>query len=76
MHSKAPALQDDQALQATATRLVEALGVEDAIFVCRSNYWYGVLRLIVDRQAGDLDRAHEVRDEHSQAPTLGYKLAA
>lgn len=41
--------RDDDALKETAARLIKALGVEGAIFVCRSNYWTGVLRLIESR---------------------------
>ena len=46
--------KSDTALQETATRLIEALGIEGAIFVCRSNYWHGVLRLIIDRPTSGL----------------------
>ncbi len=35
-----------EALSETAIRLVAALGRDGAIFVCRSNYWHGVLKLI------------------------------
>lgn len=47
--------QDHDSLQETATRLVKAMGVEMAIQVCRSNYWSGMLKLIMDREevAGD-----------------------
>ena len=76
MDDTAPSARDDDALQATATRLVEALGIEDAVFVCRSNYWYGVLRLIMDRQAGDLDRDPAVREQRPAGPVPDYDLAA
>jgi hypothetical protein len=43
---------DHEMLQETASRLIKALGVEMAISICRSNYWHGVLQLILDREAG------------------------
>lgn len=76
MHFKTRSSRDDEALQEAATRLVDALGVEDAIFICRSNYWHGVLRLIVNRPDSDLDRARKVRDERPHAPVPGYDMAA
>ena len=39
----------DDVLRETARRLIETLGVDGAIYVCRSNYWHGVLRLIESR---------------------------
>ncbi|MEM7045573.1 MAG: hypothetical protein AAF543_22410 [Pseudomonadota bacterium] len=39
----------EDTLRETAKRLIETLGVDGAIFVCRSNYWHGVLRLIEER---------------------------
>ncbi|MGI9416254.1 MAG: hypothetical protein ACR2RA_00295 [Geminicoccaceae bacterium] len=42
----------DDVLKETALRLIKALGVEGAIFVCRSNYWHGVLRLIEGGRIG------------------------
>ena len=47
--------QVDENLQETATRLIKALGVEAAIQVCRSNYWHGVLQLVLDqkKRSGD-----------------------
>lgn len=41
---------DDKVLDETATRLIKALGFETAVQICRSNYWYGVLQLILDRE--------------------------
>ncbi len=49
MQPEAHLPQNDDALKETAARLIKALGVEGAIFVCRSNYWHGVLRLIENR---------------------------
>lgn len=42
--------QSHEILQETATRLIKALGVEMAIFICRSNYWHGVMKIIQERQ--------------------------
>ena len=42
--------QSADMLQETASRLIDAVGLECAIFVCRSNYWHGVLRIIEERQ--------------------------
>lgn len=47
--SSVPALSDPTALERTAARLTDALGVEAAMFICRSNYWHGVLRIIESR---------------------------
>ncbi len=44
-------IQDHEILQETATRLIKAMGVETAISVCRSNYWHGVLQLILEQHA-------------------------
>ena len=49
MDASAASLPDHHALHETAARLIKALGKESAIFVCRSNYWHGVLRLIEDQ---------------------------
>lgn len=54
MFPAARARRDEAALQDMATRLIDALGVEGAIFICRSNYWHGVLRLIMNRSASSL----------------------
>ncbi|MGI9450104.1 MAG: hypothetical protein ACR2QH_05620 [Geminicoccaceae bacterium] len=43
--------KDNELLQETATRLIKALGVDMAIFICRSNYWHGVLQLILDQES-------------------------
>ena len=43
--------KDNELLQETATRLIKALGVDMAIFICRSNYWHGVLQLILDQKS-------------------------
>ncbi|MGI9435843.1 MAG: hypothetical protein ACR2Q4_13625 [Geminicoccaceae bacterium] len=52
MEIAARSSQQDEILQETASRLIDALGLEGAIFVCRSNYWHGVLRLIEARKHG------------------------
>ncbi|MEZ5934960.1 MAG: hypothetical protein R3F54_24105 [Alphaproteobacteria bacterium] len=51
MNATAPSFQDSDILEATAARLIDALGLQGAIFVCRSNYWHGILRIILRRQA-------------------------
>ncbi len=43
-------LDDHNCLHETANRLTKALGVEMAIQVCRSNYWSGVLRIILEQK--------------------------
>lgn len=50
MNATAPSFQDSDVLEATAARLIDALGLQGAIFVCRSNYWHGILRIILRRQ--------------------------
>jgi len=51
MDSTMTLLKDNELLKETATRLIKALGVDMAIFICRSNYWHGVLQLILDQEA-------------------------
>ncbi len=46
MSPAARSIQDHDALHQTAIRLIAALGRDGAIFVCRSNYWHGLLKLI------------------------------
>lgn len=46
MDITARSVRDHEALRETAIRLIAALGKEGAIFVCRSNYWYGIQKLI------------------------------
>ncbi|MGI9499626.1 MAG: hypothetical protein ACR2P3_06285 [Geminicoccaceae bacterium] len=46
MTPAARSIRDHEALRETATRLIAALGKEGAIFICRSNYWHGILKLI------------------------------
>ncbi len=46
MNSTAAISRSDDALKESAARLIGALGVEGAIFICRSNYWHGILRHI------------------------------
>ena len=43
---------DNEILRETATRLIDALGLEGAIYICRSNYWHGVLRLVMAQGTG------------------------
>ena len=33
-------------MEALAASLVSSLGVEGAIYVCRANYWHGVIPLL------------------------------
>ncbi|MDH3662063.1 MAG: hypothetical protein OEU92_18880 [Alphaproteobacteria bacterium] len=54
MDATARSLPDHQALHETAARMIAAVGKEAAIFVCRSNYWHGILRLIEDWPAGEV----------------------
>ena len=49
MDSSNRSSQQDEVLQETAARLIDALGIDSAIFICRSNYWHGILRLILER---------------------------
>lgn len=37
-------------LSRLAEKLIQRLGAEEAVRVCRENSWYGVLRLIQGRQ--------------------------
>ena len=46
MNPAARSIQDHDALHQTAMRLISALGKEGAIFICRANYWHGILKLI------------------------------
>ncbi|MDH3663528.1 MAG: hypothetical protein OEU92_26515 [Alphaproteobacteria bacterium] len=39
--------RNDEILQETAARLIHILGVDKAIYACRSNYWHGVLRFVL-----------------------------
>jgi hypothetical protein len=61
MESSAVLSQDNAILKETAVRLVKALGVETAISICRSNYWHGVMQLILDQQAGFQPLGHNSR---------------
>lgn len=47
MTSLADSSQSNDVLQETATRLINSLGPDSAIYICRSNYWSGVLRLVL-----------------------------
>ncbi len=48
-HSSRSSQQTDT-LRETAARLIDAVGIDSAIFVCRSNYWHGVLRFVLERK--------------------------
>lgn len=37
----------DEILQETAARLIHVLGLDDAVYACRSNYWHRVLRFVL-----------------------------
>ncbi|NJO37879.1 MAG: hypothetical protein HC871_10025 [Rhizobiales bacterium] len=50
MNATARSLQGSDILEQTASRLIDALGLQGAIFVCRSNYWHGILRIVLRRQ--------------------------
>ena len=45
---------DDPTVRRLEALAAERLNKEAAIFVCRSNYWHGVLRLIEEQGAPDL----------------------
>ena len=47
--SKAHQGQDRRRMEALAASLVASLGIEGALYVCRANYWHGVIPLL---QAG------------------------
>lgn len=67
-------LQDNDILQETATRLIEALGVETAIYICRSNYWHGVQHLI-EMQATAIDQqAQYTKAESTTSPARLHSL--
>ena len=46
MSPAARSTQTHDVLRETAIRLIAALGKEGAVFICRANYWHGVLKLI------------------------------
>ncbi|MEM9440387.1 MAG: hypothetical protein AAGA73_08080 [Pseudomonadota bacterium] len=47
MNSSACSLTQDEVLQERAARLIKVMGLDSAIYVCRSNYWGGVLRFVL-----------------------------
>lgn len=51
MNTAAQSMRNQEALRETAIRLIAALGKDGAIFVCRSNYWHGILKLIESQTA-------------------------
>lgn len=66
--------QDNDNLQETATRLIKALGVETAIYICRSNYWHGVQHLI-EKQATAFDQqAQDAEAENTTSPARLHSL--
>jgi hypothetical protein len=60
MNATAPSFQESDILEQTAARLVDALGLQAAIFVCRSNYWHGILRIVLRRQTAANDAARSM----------------
>jgi len=60
---------DNVKLRETAMRLIKALGVEMAIFICRSNYWHGVLKIIeeLDATAQTASSVHSVSFQRQPA---------
>jgi len=76
--------RNDEILQETAARLIQILGVDKAIYACRSNYWHGVLpfalayKRSLDQQTRPFgfmreDRNHR-RHELSQTVTERHPL--
>jgi hypothetical protein len=59
MNMTARSLTPSNSLIETADRLIDALGPKAAIAVCRSNYWHGVLHIVLDRQAIALGVTHD-----------------
>lgn len=47
MATIAKSSQHHEALEETAARLIHILGLDNAIYACRSNYWHGVLRFVL-----------------------------
>ncbi|MGI9492595.1 MAG: hypothetical protein ACR2QF_09375 [Geminicoccaceae bacterium] len=66
--------KDNELLQETATRLIEALGVEMAIFICRSNYWHGVMQLILDQEASSAAAAKDDSTSTAEEPICLHSL--
>lgn len=66
--------QQDEILEETATRLIDALGLEAAIFVCRSNYWHGVLRLVLARRNDGSVQSHQHDNLHALCPSRLHSL--
>ncbi|MEM9440878.1 MAG: hypothetical protein AAGA73_10575 [Pseudomonadota bacterium] len=64
--------QQDMILQETAARLIDAMGIDTAIYICRSNYWHGVLRLILERKnkPRSFDAFRESPDQHERLHSL------
>ena len=59
MTMTARSCRNDEILQETAARLIHILGVDKAIYACRSNYWHGVLRFVLAYKASlDRQRRH------------------
>lgn len=51
MNNATTLLQGHDLLRETAARLIESVGVDMAIYICRSNYWHGMLNLILDPES-------------------------
>lgn len=47
MASISQSSQHNETLQKTAARLIYILGLDGAIYACRSNDWHGVLRFVL-----------------------------
>lgn len=76
--------QNDEILQETAARLIQILGVDKAIYACRSNYWHGVLPFVLaykkslDRKTRSFGFLRQDRNHHrhgrSQTVTQRHPL--
>lgn len=65
---------DNVKLRETAMRLIKALGVEMAIFICRSNYWHGVLQLILDQKEKLAASAEDNQGSRTEELTSVHRL--
>ena len=61
--------EENNTLKETALRLIEAMGAEMAIFICRSNYWHGVLKIVEE-----LDLAAKSQPRPSQTTATVHRL--
>ncbi len=74
MDSTMTLLNDNDLLQETAARLIKALGVDMAIFICRSNYWHGVLQLILDQKEKLAASAEDNQGSRTEELTSVHRL--